>query len=114
VAICKIKGITPVLMTQMNRFTDHPDPIVQRAVQRSQSVSYEEYKDIFDQFNQTIRDVGKEQRVTVVDLAAQVPPTKEYLFDPVHLTDEGCKFAAVTIAAGLRPLLGVAAPAKHP
>lgn len=107
VSICRIRNITPVLMTQQNRLTDRPDPAIVRAMKimaDSHGISYQDYKEIYDLFNQTIREVGAKDKVTVIDLAREVPPVKEYLFDAVHLTDQGSKMAAQIIQEQLRPL----------
>ena len=35
--ICRARGITPVLMTQASRFTDHPDPLIKKMMQNWKS-----------------------------------------------------------------------------
>jgi hypothetical protein len=41
----------------------------------------------------------------VIDLAKKIPPEKEFLFDAVHLTDQGSKVAAQIIQEALRPIM---------
>ena len=110
VCTCKAWGIVPVLMTQANRITDHPDPVVAAYIARDgrdRGISYQEFKELYDAFNDTIRDVGRKNQVMVIDLAREVPPDKKYLYDLVHFNDAGSQLAAQIIAARLK---GVIAP----
>ena len=110
VCICKAHEIVPVLMTQANRITAHPDPVVAAYIGRygnDTGISYPEFKKLYDAFNDTIRAVGRENHIMVIDLAREVPPTKKYLYDLVHFNDAGCQLAAGIIAARLK---GVMAP----
>ncbi|MDD2901865.1 MAG: SGNH/GDSL hydrolase family protein [Syntrophales bacterium] len=106
--ICKARGITPVLMTQANRITAKPDRVVKDYVDRfgrDSGLSYREFKELYDSFNATIRRVGRENQVMVIDLAAEVPPDKKYLYDMVHFNDAGCQYAAGLIAARLKDII---------
>ena len=108
VDICRDRGITPVLMTQGNRITDKPDPVVATYIgQYSQDtgVAYQDFKVVYDLFNDTIRQVGQKNGVLVIDLAREMPPDKEHLYDMVHFNDAGSRLAAQIIAARLRPLI---------
>jgi hypothetical protein len=108
VDICKVRGIVPVLMTQANRVTDHPDPVVTAYIDRfgkDTVISYRDFKEVYDAFNATIRRVGRQNQVLVIDLAADVPPDKSYLYDMVHLNDRGSRYAAGIIADKLKPIL---------
>jgi lysophospholipase L1-like esterase len=110
VCTCKAWGIVPVLMTQANRITAHPDPVVAAYVSRDgrdRGISYEQFKALYDAFNDTIREVGRKNQVMVIDLAREVPPDKKYLYDLVHFNDAGSQLAARIIAARLK---GVLAP----
>ena len=98
----------PVLMTQANRITDHPDPVVAAYIGRDgRGISYRQFKELYDAFNDTIREVGRKNQVMVIDLAREVPPDKKYLYDLVHFNDAGSQLAAGIIAARLK---GVIAP----
>ncbi|MEW6657565.1 MAG: SGNH/GDSL hydrolase family protein [Thermodesulfobacteriota bacterium] len=108
VDVCQIRGIVPVLMTQGNRITDHPDPVVAAYVNRFRQdtgLSYRDFKEIYDAFNETIRRVGRRNQVTVIDLAAAVPPDKNHFYDMVHFNDQGSRYAAGIIAARLKTML---------
>jgi lysophospholipase L1-like esterase len=110
--ICRAYGITPVLMTQANRMTYPPDPVVSEYIdwitgpaQYEAHLSYRQYMDLQNLFSETIRKVGQEQGVKIIDLDAAVPKTKEYLFDPVHFTEKGSLMVAEIISRELAPLL---------
>jgi lysophospholipase L1-like esterase len=108
VCTCKAWGIVPVLMTQANRITDHPDPVVAAYVRRDgrdRGISYEQFKTLYDAFNDTIREVGRKNQVMVIDLAREVPPDKKYLYDLVHFNDAGSQLAARIIAARLKGVI---------
>ncbi len=108
VDICRDWGTTPVLMTQANRVTANPDPVVAAYIAkcgRDTGISYQDFKRLYDLFNETIREVGRKKGVLVIDLAREVPPDKEHLYDLVHFNDAGSRDAAKIIAAQLKPLL---------
>jgi lysophospholipase L1-like esterase len=106
--ICKARKIVPVLMTQANRITAKPDPVVTAYVGRfgrDAGLGYQEFKELYDSFNATIRRLGRENQVLVIDLAATVPPDKKYLYDMVHFSDAGSQYAAGLIAAKLKTII---------
>jgi lysophospholipase L1-like esterase len=110
ICTCKAWSIVPVLMTQANRITDHPDPVVAAYIARDgrdTGISYQRFKALYDAFNDTIREVARKNQVMVIDLAREVPSDKTYLYDLVHLNDAGSQLAARIIAARLK---GVMAP----
>ena len=108
VCTCKAWGIVPVLMTQANRITDHPDPVVAAYIGRDgrgRGISYPQFKELYDAFNDSIREVGRENGVMVIDLAREVPADKKYLYDLVHFNDAGSQLAARIIAARLKGIM---------
>jgi lysophospholipase L1-like esterase len=110
VCTCKAWGILPVLMTQANRVTDHPDPVVAAYIARDgrdRGISYQKFKELYDAFNDTIREVARKNQVMVIDLAREVPPDKKYLYDLVHFNDAGSQLAARIIADRVK---GIMAP----
>ena len=103
--LCRLHQIRPILLTQANRLKEIPDPIIKASLQdleRRQGLPYQEYKKLFDAFNEEIRAVGRKNGILVIDLAAQIPPEKEYLYDIVHFTAQGSQRAAQLIAAALK------------
>jgi len=108
ICTCTAWGIVPVLMTQGNRVTDHPDPVVAAYIGRyghDTGISYRQFKDLYDAFDDTIREVGRKNQVMVIDLAREIPPDKKYLYDLVHFNDAGSQLAAEIIAARLKPVI---------
>jgi hypothetical protein len=106
--MCRARGITPVLMTQASRLTDHPDALIERMMQRletRQGITYAAFKGAFDRLNQTIREVGAKNQVLVIDLAQEIPPVKDYICDVAHFNDQGSRLVATRIAADLTPAL---------
>ena len=102
--LCRLHQIRPVLLTQANRLKNDPDPIIKTSLQdleKRQGLPYQEYKKLFAAFNDEIRETGIKNNVLVIDLAAQIPPEKEYLYDIVHFTTLGSQRAAEIISAAL-------------
>ncbi len=108
VYLCQVRGITPVLMTQANRFTADPDVAVRGWAERFEQrngISYPQYKEIYDAMMDTIRSVARKNQIQLIDLAREIPRTKEFMYDNVHFNDAGSKLAAQIIARELKPLM---------
>jgi lysophospholipase L1-like esterase len=108
ISICRARRITPVLMTQFNRYKINPDPKVLKAMEGFQSdagISVSKFIELYARFNQAIREVGQEHGVLVIDLAALIPQDKQYLYDVVHLNTRGSQLAAQLISERLQPLV---------
>ena len=91
-------------MTMASRLTDKPDKIIAHTVKKT-PLEYAQLKGLFDAFNETIRRLGRENQVQVIDLAKEVPQTREYLYDLVHYNDHGAIKAAEIISEQLTPLV---------
>jgi hypothetical protein len=103
IEICRVREITPVLMTQANRFKEHPDPIIldhfnHLIIRRKLNLDYHGLKELHDMFNQAIQDVGQDHDVLVIDLARHIPQEKEFIADAVHYNDTGSQLAAELIS----------------
>jgi lysophospholipase L1-like esterase len=108
VYICKARGIVPVLMTQANRVKDNPDRAIITFIEshaHKSGINYTDIKELYNAFNETIRSVGEKNNVLVIDLAKEIPQDKNYLYDIVHFTDDGSKYAAEIIAAKLKKIV---------
>ncbi|MEJ2673259.1 MAG: hypothetical protein P8168_13875, partial [Deltaproteobacteria bacterium] len=108
VSICQAYGITPVLMTQENRITANPDPVIKAYLTRygkETGISYVQVRELYDAFNNAIREVGRKNHVMVIDLAQEIPANKKYIYDIVHFNDAGSQLAARIIAARLKGLI---------
>jgi lysophospholipase L1-like esterase len=107
--ICTARRITPVLMTQFNRYKANPDPKIKEAMrgfEKDSGISAEQFKEIYDQFNEAIRQMGCQNGVLVIDLARLIPPEAAFMYDVVHLNPAGSQLAARIISEKLQPRLG--------
>jgi lysophospholipase L1-like esterase len=106
--ICKARNIPVVLMTMANRLKEHPDPVIREALKmldRGQGISYPQFKALFDGFNAAVRRKAAENGVLLIDLAAEIPPERAFIYDLVHFNGNGSKRAAEIIKDHLKPLL---------
>jgi len=87
-------GATPVLMTQANRI-ESDDPFVRDLFRGTRpGLDYDRWAKVYARFNEEIRRVAVLEHISLVDLAKAIPGTKEYAYDPVHLTERGSIAAA--------------------
>lgn len=108
IGICKAWNIKPVLMTQANRLKENPDKVILMAMEKKYKdtgIDYKQFKVIFDLFNETIREVAKENNILLIDLANEIPQEKEYMYDTVHFNDKGSQFATKVISEELLKIL---------
>src|SRR3989338_4897784 len=88
VAIAKSLGAKPVLMTQFNKIEDNPSFILKENDRKFDDA----YRKIYSDFQNITREIAKENNVMLIDLAREVPV--KYLYDWVHLGNDGSKFVA--------------------
>ena len=114
VDMCRARQITPVLMTQANRFVADLDPKTWKEVEilEAQGIGYEDFRELYSQFNQAIRDQGAANQVLVVDLAREIAPEQTNIHDIVHLTERASKLTAGIISRELEPLVKAKLQAK--
>ena len=108
ISICKDRNITPVLMTQSSRLKNNPDNIVKELMGKIEidyGINYQEYQEIFNLFNQIIREIGVKNNILVIDLAQKIPQEKEYMYDIMHLNNNGSKYTAEIISEKLKNYL---------
>ncbi len=109
VFLCRQHDITPVLMTQFNRFTDELTPNLREQFQpvfNKWGIGYEQYHANYNALNETMRQVAKERNILLIDLDRLVPKTKDYMYDVVHLNADGARLVADIVAKALEPELG--------
>jgi lysophospholipase L1-like esterase len=94
VALCRADNITPVLMTQFNRvlekeFSENPiyQPYTEKL--RASGTSVPAFCDSYQKMNDIVREVAQEENVLLIDLDAEIPKSKDYLYDMVHLHGAG-------------------------
>jgi len=69
-------------------------------------VGVSQFKEIYDQFNDTILEVGKANQVMVIDLARLIPPgNRPNMYDVVHVKPAGSHLAAQIISEHLQKLV---------
>ncbi len=106
--ICAARRITPVLMTQFNRYKADPDPKIREAMagfEKDSKIPARQFKEIYDHFNQAVVEVGQQNGVLVIDLARLIPQESAYMYDVVHLKTAGSQMAARLISDKLQPLV---------
>jgi len=108
VYVVQASGSTPVLMTQMNRVTEDPPQFLKSQINeslREYGLNYAEFRNIYSDFNRIIRAVAREHNIPLIDLAKDVPQTKDYMYDFMHLNNKGSALVADIVANNLRLLL---------
>jgi lysophospholipase L1-like esterase len=106
--ICRARKVTPVLMTQFNRYKADPDPKVLAAMQgfaADSGIPVSKFIQLYANFNEAIREVGQSNQVQVIDLANLIPQDSKYIYDVVHLNTKGSQLAAQVISDQLKPLV---------
>lgn len=101
VRIARTYGITPVLMTQANRFyDDSPDwaAYIKANIEKKTRLPFEVYRELHRSLNQVIREVGAAENVLVIDLEKRIPGRSEFIHDPVHFNNNGSRLAAQIIS----------------
>jgi len=92
-------NIVPVLMTQFNRFSPDDEFIKKSFLKSNQD--YDGFCRRYAEFNEIIRKTAQEEDCLLIDLDRKIRPSKDYLYDGVHLNTEGCIFVAREIALAL-------------
>lgn len=93
-SLCKIRDINLILMTQFNRF-EYDDDFIRKTYEiLPNTIDYDKFVNTYKVFNNIIREVAKENNLTLVDLDLLIPKNKEFIYDAVHLTDKGSVLVA--------------------
>jgi hypothetical protein len=109
IGICRGADVQPVLMTQFNRI-DSSNLGKCRMLDNMLAKYANEFPKlnvihIYQQMNETIRQVAAEQNVPLIDLDVMVPKTSKYMFDIVHLDDAGSAYVAAIITQKLTEVI---------
>lgn len=98
---CKAWNIEPVLMTQQNRISMEDSSFVYNQVSLQKKLENRttigDFQIIYSHANSIIRKVAEENQLLLIDLDRSIPKEKEYMYDAIHLTDEGSQQAAKNI-----------------
>jgi lysophospholipase L1-like esterase len=105
---CKAHGIKPVFMTQPNLFGEGRDSVTGinlETFKLGDGLNGKELWEMLEVYNNALKDVARENKVPVIDLAALMPKNSLYFYDASHFTNEGAAKIASLVAAGLQPVL---------
>lgn len=108
ITLCRLNGIKPILMTQPNRYKEVPDSSILTIIEKKISntnFSYVQMMKLELGFNENIRKIAREENITLIDLEKEIPKTKDYIYDIVHLNSKGCIKAAEIISKQLKQVL---------
>ena len=108
VFFCRQHGVTPVLMTQFNRFSEHPEDNLIKSMHniwREYGTNYPAYRAAYMAMLDTMRQVAAEQKVALIDLDRLVPKDNAYMYDTVHLNPAGAQLVAGIVAERLPGIL---------
>ena len=89
--ICLVWGTEPILMTQFNRVNLEDELFNKISLSM---INKEEYVESYVRLNDVIREVSMSRNVDLIDLANLIPSSSYYMYDPVHLNENGSKLAA--------------------
>lgn len=99
IQLCRQAQITPVLVTEPNLVgvgTDdvtHVD-LARVAIEDFPGVNGKLFWDLHEMYNDMTRRVAREQNVTLVDLAEELPKSSRFFYDYLHFTNAGAEAAA--------------------
>jgi len=93
--ICKSWKIKPVLMTQPNRFLINKEP---KAFLARWNFDYNDFYFTYNAINNVIRKTAMQNNIILIDVEKEVPKDSLYLYDVVHLNDNGSILVSKIIA----------------
>ena len=64
----------------------------------SNGISYEDFIKYYDIFNEIVRDAANNENCILIDLANEIPSTSQYIYDAVHVNNEGSVLVAKIIS----------------
>ena len=110
VELCRIYGVTPVLMTQQNRIIDNPEDKeswqeLDQFIENRYDLSGDDIRDIYRKFQEIVRKVANDKNVLLIDIDRSIPKEGRYIYDWLHFTNMGSVLAANVIAKELKPIV---------
>ena len=111
---CKAHQIMPVFLTQPNQFGTGKDPLTGANLELFELEPRLNGKlmwGMLEEYNEVVRNLGREKQVPVIDLARLLPKNSVYFYDASHFTNAGAEKVASLVAAALIPLLEKQFPA---
>jgi lysophospholipase L1-like esterase len=89
---CRAQGVKPVMITQPLLMGKGIDPVTGTdlaKVKVSDGVNGALYWAKLELYNDVMRQLCQDEKVEWIDLAALMPKTSEYFYDPMHFTNAG-------------------------
>jgi lysophospholipase L1-like esterase len=101
VSITRAIGATPVLMTQPNLIENNPNFSTDRGDEDFNRV----YRKLYSDFQNVTREVAREENVILIDLAREEDWSRKYIYDSIHLNNEGSKRVAEIVTKHLTKII---------
>lgn len=108
ISLCRSHGIVPVFLTQPTLYGPGIDPVTGvdlEKVRLGENLNGGEMFAVMELYNDTLRQVGAQEQVLVIDLAKEMPRSSLYYYDYLHYTEAGAAQVAAIIYRDLRPFL---------
>jgi lysophospholipase L1-like esterase len=108
VRVSRAQGIEPVFITQPTLYGPGIDPatgVDLEKIRLGEKLNGALMFAVVELYNATLRQVGAENRVLVIDLAREMPRNSVYYYDYLHYTEAGAARVADIISRDLRPFL---------
>ena len=108
VQVSRAQGIEPVFITQPTLYGPGIDPatgVDLEKIRLGEKLNGALMYAVVELYNATLRQVGAENRVLVIDLAREMPRNSVYYYDYLHYTEAGAAKVADIIYRDLRPFL---------
>ena len=96
VKICQTYDIEPILISQYSRYNLIDDEITNLHLNNLFRLKL--ISEMHPLFNKVIEDVAFKMKVYYINLSSQIPNTKEFIYDDVHLNKKGNTLAAKLIS----------------
>ena len=107
IGICRARDAVPVLLTQAHRLTATPDPVIFARLDwlgPVYGIDYAQFRELWRMLNETVREVGRDHDVLVIDLAAKISGEASLMYDLCHYNQQGSERAARIVADELAKL----------
>ncbi len=108
IQVSRAHGIEPVFITQPTLYGPGIDPVTGvdlEKIKLGENLNGALMYAVVDMYNDTLRRVGAENGVLVIDLAREMPRNSAYYYDYLHYTEAGAAQVALIIYRYLQPFL---------